>query len=285
MTGWKACAPFPPPCRTSSIPASPRCAAAGGSRGATARAGLHRPRRGRRARRARLPRRHRASGSEATDAARPAGRRRGISGALADEALTEADLAAGRYDAATIETWLVDWSEPELHVLLGKGVLGEVRREGAAFTAEVRGAGRSAQPGERTALHRDLLGRSRRRALHRRSCASGVSRQRDASRHCRHLDVLAARGLDSFADGWFTAGRLDVFQRRQCRPRGRGEAASRRGAASSSSCGRRCRSRSCRAMRSSSPPAATSALRPAATVSTMPSTSAAFRTSPATTSS
>jgi uncharacterized phage protein (TIGR02218 family) len=61
-----------------------------------------------------------------------------LSGALMHDSLTEADLAAGRYDAASIETWLVDWSEPDLHVLLGKGVLGEVRREGAAFTAEVR---------------------------------------------------------------------------------------------------------------------------------------------------
>src|SRR4051794_31976173 len=34
-----------------------------------------------------------------------------ISGALADESLTEADLAAGRYDAAEIEIRLVDWTE------------------------------------------------------------------------------------------------------------------------------------------------------------------------------
>ncbi len=61
-----------------------------------------------------------------------------IAGALADELLAEADLAAGRYDAAGIEVHLVDWSEPSLHVLLAKGVLGEVRREGAAFTAELR---------------------------------------------------------------------------------------------------------------------------------------------------
>src|SRR5581483_7536760 len=61
-----------------------------------------------------------------------------VSGALSDDTLTEADLAAGRYDGATIEVHLVDWSEPSLHVLLQKGVLGEVRREGKAFTAELR---------------------------------------------------------------------------------------------------------------------------------------------------
>lgn len=62
-----------------------------------------------------------------------------LSGALADDSLNEADLAAGRYDAAAVELWLVDWSEPSLRVLLAKGTLGEVRREGPAFTAEVRG--------------------------------------------------------------------------------------------------------------------------------------------------
>ena len=62
-----------------------------------------------------------------------------LSGALAGNSFNEDDLAAGRYDGATIEIWLVDWSEPALRVLLAKGTLGEVKREGQAFTAEVRG--------------------------------------------------------------------------------------------------------------------------------------------------
>jgi uncharacterized phage protein (TIGR02218 family) len=62
-----------------------------------------------------------------------------LSGALNDDTLSEADLAAGRYDAAAVEIWLVDWSEPALKVKLNAGVLGEVRREGAAFAAELRG--------------------------------------------------------------------------------------------------------------------------------------------------
>ncbi len=78
----------------------------------------------------RAPRRARSSASRC--------RAWSSSGALSDDALTEADLAAGRYDAAAIEVHLVDWSEPSLRVLLNKGVLGEVRREGAAFTAELR---------------------------------------------------------------------------------------------------------------------------------------------------
>ena len=78
------------------------------------------------------------SGSEATEQLGLAVQGSDISGALADDALTEADLAAGRYDAAAIEVFLVDWSDPALKVLLMKGALGEVRREGAAFAAELR---------------------------------------------------------------------------------------------------------------------------------------------------
>src|SRR3954453_6531406 len=62
-----------------------------------------------------------------------------ISGALADQSLNDADLAAGRYDAAEIETWLGDWSEPSLKLLTACATLGEVKREGHAFTAELRG--------------------------------------------------------------------------------------------------------------------------------------------------
>ncbi len=78
------------------------------------------------------------SGSEATASFGLAVSGSEISGALSADALSDADLAAGRYDAAAIEVHLVDWSEPSLHVLLAKGVLGEVRREGQAFVAELR---------------------------------------------------------------------------------------------------------------------------------------------------
>ncbi len=79
------------------------------------------------------------TGSEATQQLGLAVTAAEISGALSDEALSEADLAAGRYDAASIELFTVDWSEPPLHVSMAKGTLGEIRREGGAFIAEMRG--------------------------------------------------------------------------------------------------------------------------------------------------
>lgn len=60
-------------------------------------------------------------------------------GALSDAAITEADIRAGRFDGAEVRTWMVNWSAPEVRSLLFKGEIGEVRRGGGAFTAELRG--------------------------------------------------------------------------------------------------------------------------------------------------
>jgi uncharacterized phage protein (TIGR02218 family) len=62
-----------------------------------------------------------------------------IAGALVAEAITDGDIAAGLWDGATVETWLVDWSAPASRALLDIGRIGEVTRSGSAFRAEVRG--------------------------------------------------------------------------------------------------------------------------------------------------
>jgi uncharacterized phage protein (TIGR02218 family) len=130
-----------------------------------------------------------------------------LSGALADDTLNEDDLAAGRYDAAEVELWLVDWSAPELQVLLAKGTLGEVRREGSAFTAEVRGlAQQLAAPTGRlyTATCSADLGDAR----------CGINLNDPLFHGNGTVDALLAtarfraNGLGAFADGWFSAGKL-----------------------------------------------------------------------------
>ncbi|KAB1072830.1 DUF2163 domain-containing protein [Methylobacterium planeticum] len=62
-----------------------------------------------------------------------------VAGALSALGLSEADIAGGLYDGATVETWLVDWTHPETRLLLDIGTLGEIRRAGNAFVAELRG--------------------------------------------------------------------------------------------------------------------------------------------------
>lgn len=62
-----------------------------------------------------------------------------VTGALSSETLTEDDLAAGRYDDAQIEIFRVNWADVTQRVLMRTGTLGEVRRSGTTFAAEVRG--------------------------------------------------------------------------------------------------------------------------------------------------
>jgi uncharacterized phage protein (TIGR02218 family) len=147
------------------------------------------------------------SGSEATEQLGLAVQGSEISGALADEALSEADLAAGRFDAAAIAVHIVDWSEPSLKVLLTKGALGEVRREGAAFSAELR-----------SLTHRLAENSGR---LYTATCSADLGDARCTvdlaapaflgSGTVAALDgtsLLRATGLDAFDDGWFTAGKV-----------------------------------------------------------------------------
>ena len=71
-------------------------------------------------------------------------------GALTDEAITEADIAAGRYDGARVTCWLVNWQAPEERIVLFRGSVGEVVRAGGAFRADLRGLSEELnQPRER----------------------------------------------------------------------------------------------------------------------------------------
>ena len=63
----------------------------------------------------------------------------GAIGGAADERLDEADILAGRFDGARLETWTVDWGKPELRVRLWVGTIRRIRREGEAFVAEIDG--------------------------------------------------------------------------------------------------------------------------------------------------
>lgn len=59
-------------------------------------------------------------------------------GALSDDSLCEKDLLNGLFDNASVETWLVDWTDVADRTLLDVATMGEVRRGDHAFTAELR---------------------------------------------------------------------------------------------------------------------------------------------------
>ena len=69
-----------------------------------------------------------------------------IESALSSSHLSDHDLAAGFYDDAKIEIWRVNWSDAVQRVLMRSGSLGEVRRSGLAFSAEIRGLAHYLQP-------------------------------------------------------------------------------------------------------------------------------------------
>lgn len=130
-----------------------------------------------------------------------------IAGALADDALTEADLAAGRYDAARIETWLVDWCDTALKVMTACGTLGEVKREGQAFSAELRGLA-DALSQESGRLYTAKCGTDLGDARCKLDLSLSAWRGEGAVVSPESASVVVVSGLASFADGFFTAGRL-----------------------------------------------------------------------------
>ena len=130
-----------------------------------------------------------------------------VSGALVSAGITEDDLSAGLYDDAGIETWLVNWANLEERVLLEIGTIGEIRRADDSFVAEVRGL-----------MHRLDEERGR---LYRATCSADLggtccgvdlaSSAFTASGSVAGTDgalFVTAAGLDDYAEGWFTGGRL-----------------------------------------------------------------------------
>jgi uncharacterized phage protein (TIGR02218 family) len=78
------------------------------------------------------------SASEADSAAGLSASADEVSGGFSSDAIREDDLAAGRYDGARVELFLVNWAAPDEHVLLNVREIGEVVRAGGQFRAELR---------------------------------------------------------------------------------------------------------------------------------------------------
>jgi uncharacterized phage protein (TIGR02218 family) len=130
-----------------------------------------------------------------------------VSGALVSAGITEADILAGRYDDAAIETWLVNWAAPDERMLVATASIGEIRRADDAFVAELRGP-----------MHRFDEERGR---IYRRTCSADLgdacckvdlaSPAYSASASVAETDgalTLVTGGLGAYAESWFTAGRL-----------------------------------------------------------------------------
>lgn len=130
-----------------------------------------------------------------------------IEGALSSPGIREEDIAAGRYDGATVETLLVNWMQPLQFARLRTATIGKITRSDRRFVAEL----------ESLAHSLDVV-----RGRHvRRGCDAELGDQR-----CGFLlsqtgfhgagtvlsvpgaGVIAVSGLDSFDSGWFSHGVL-----------------------------------------------------------------------------
>ena len=128
-----------------------------------------------------------------------------VSSALNSDQLNADDLAAGLYDDAAVEIWRVNWQDTDQRVLMRAGSLGEVRRAGTAFSAEVRGLAHYLQQPKGRLFQSGCdadLGDAR--------CGVDVDdpafRGTGTTIAASSLRLFTASGLDTFAAGWFTRG-------------------------------------------------------------------------------
>lgn len=130
-----------------------------------------------------------------------------LHGALSDETITEGDLLAGKFDAAKVELFLVDWSNPANRLLQRSGSIGEIRREGAAFAAEIRGLAHQLDQ-ERgrifTAFCDADLGDLRCKIDLEDSYLRGEGSVETIS----GASLFVVSGLDAFEESWFARGKL-----------------------------------------------------------------------------
>jgi uncharacterized phage protein (TIGR02218 family) len=126
-----------------------------------------------------------------------------IAGALQSDALNEDDLAAGLFDDAKVEVWIVNWTDISQRHLLHVGYIGEVRRQDEAFAAEVRGAMRALdeERGRRFGATCDAeLGDAQCGVNLASFTGSGTVSEASGRR------LFKANGLDSFAGDYFSRG-------------------------------------------------------------------------------
>ena len=131
-------------------------------------------------------------------------------GALRSDAVTEADLVAGRYDAAAVWAWLVNWADVEQRHLLFRGTIGEVQTGGGGFRAELRGLTETlGQPTGR------IYQRHCNARLGDASCGVNMANPAHTGEavviDATGGPVLLLSGLAGYAPDWFARGTLKVM--------------------------------------------------------------------------
>ena len=128
-------------------------------------------------------------------------------GVLTSDRITETEINDGRWDAAQVDLWRVNWADTSQRVLLRRGAVGQIRRGRMAFVAEVRSlahvlgqtVGRTFQASCDAALGDARCGIDLENATYK---GSGVVTDLLRDR------AFMATGLAAFTSGWFASGTI-----------------------------------------------------------------------------
>jgi len=128
-----------------------------------------------------------------------------IEGALSSARLSEAEIDAGLFDGATVETFRVDWSAPEGAKPIRVSAIGKITRRDGTLVAELESLARNLDRPAGRYLRRTCdaeLGDARCGVSVAGFAAAGtiVSSQGN--------DAYVVAGLETSPDGWFAGGRL-----------------------------------------------------------------------------
>ena len=128
-----------------------------------------------------------------------------VEGALSSDSINEDDLAAGHYDNAKVEVYWVNWSNVAQRHIVSRGFIGEVKRAGVMFQAELRGLSNALQQktGRKYQRYCNAVVGDARCGINLANVAYRGSGAVDIASSSR---TFTATGLGGFSDDWFTAG-------------------------------------------------------------------------------
>jgi uncharacterized phage protein (TIGR02218 family) len=130
-----------------------------------------------------------------------------IEGALTSDVLSGEDIDAGLFDGASVETLLVDWSDPARAVPIRKAVIGRISRADGRFVAELESVAASLDRPNGRYLRRNCDAR-----LGDARC--GVDLSGNVFTGAGEVVALTAPatlladGLSAFEPGWFAFGEI-----------------------------------------------------------------------------
>jgi uncharacterized phage protein (TIGR02218 family) len=130
-----------------------------------------------------------------------------VEGALSSRKISAEDIAAGRYDGASVETLLVNWRAPQEFAVVRILTVGKITRADGHFVAELESmAHRLDQQNGRYVTRRcdAELGDTRCRAQLGQPAFHGSG----AADAVQGPDTWRVSGLDGFEPGWFSFGTL-----------------------------------------------------------------------------